>query len=72
MQQATIVVPPLYEAKIYGAYGVRITARKVSLLDELGNCCQSAFHRQADKVATKSFGQLVDFVKSRNPTAATR
>ena len=69
MKQATLVVPPMALAKILGVYGVRISARKVDLLDQLGNRVQSAWHRQADKVAAKSFGELVDFVKSRNQTA---
>ena len=71
MKEATYVVPPMYEAKIYGVYGVRISARKVELLDQLGNRIQSASHRRADQVAAKSFGELVHFVKYRdNPTTA--
>lgn len=71
-QQATVVVPPMALAKIHGVYGVRISARKVDLLDQLGNRVQSAWHRQGDKVAAKSFEELVVFVKSRNPMAAAR
>ena len=71
MQEATVVVPPMFVARIYGVYGVRISARKVELLDELGTRLQSAWHRQADRVASKSFAELVEFVKSRNnPTRA--
>lgn len=71
MQETTVVVPPMSVARIYGVYGVRITARKVDLLDDLGKRFQSAWHRQADKVASKTFEELVDFVKSRNnPTSA--
>lgn len=71
MKEATFVVPPMYEAKICGVYGVRISARKVELLDQLGNRIQSASHRRADQVAAKSFGELVHFVKYRdNPTTA--
>ncbi|MCK9987776.1 MAG: hypothetical protein AzoDbin1_04248 [Azoarcus sp.] len=66
---ATMIVPPMYEAQIHGVTAVRITARKVELLDGTLRKMQSVFYRAADQVGTKSFAELVAFVRGRGTTA---
>ncbi len=66
MTTATYVVPPVYEqafASIAGAASVKITARKVHALDAEGKTLASRYYSHIHQVATKSFLQLVDFVR---------
>lgn len=67
---ATMIVPPMYEAQIHGVTAVRITARKVELLDGTFRKMQSVFYRAADRVGAKSFAELVAFVRERGKAAA--
>lgn len=66
MTTATYVVPPVYEqafASINRAASVKITTRKVHVLDAAGKSLASRYYSHAHQVATKSFLQLVDFVR---------
>lgn len=68
MTTATLIVPPAYEAEfasIAGAAAVKITARKVHVLDSMGKSIASCYYGPLHEVATKSFLGLVDFVKAR-------
>ncbi len=69
MSNATLIVPPNYQAQIVGVTAVRITARKVELLDAAFRRIGSAFHRAADQVGSKSFTELVDLVRERGAAA---
>lgn len=63
---AAFVVPPRYEAELASitrAAAVKITARKVHVLDDMGNTIASCFYRHVHEVGSKSFLQLVDFVR---------
>jgi len=67
MALATLIVPPLYMAIVLGdgSYGVKISARKVATVDKMGRTLKSCIYRQADKVHTMDFAQLVQFVNAR-------
>lgn len=67
---ASMIVPPVYEAKLLGVTAVRITARKVELLDGALRKMQSVFYRAADQVGAKSFAELVAFVRERGAASA--
>lgn len=69
MNPATMIVPPVCEAQILGVTAVRITARKVELLDGALRKMQSVFYRAADQVGAKSFAELVAFVRERGTAA---
>lgn len=67
MTTATYIVPPVYEqafASIAGAAAVKITARKVHVMNADGKPLASRYYSHAHQVATMSFLQLVDFVKA--------
>lgn len=59
---ACVVVPPSYEASIYGCSAVKITARKVHLLDAAGCVQRSRFYSHIHQIDSKSFADLVKFV----------
>lgn len=68
MTTTTLIVPPVYEAEfasIAGAAAVKITARKVHVLDGMGRSLASRYYNHIHQVATKGFLQLVDFVKEK-------
>lgn len=61
-----MIVPPRYEtelASITGAAAVKISVRKVLVLDVMGKSLAGRYHKPEHQVSTKSFLQLVDFVK---------
>jgi hypothetical protein len=60
---SSVIVPPIYLAEIYGAFGVKITASEVRLLDQLGRPTESKTYRHVSQIANLDFGRLVDFVR---------
>lgn len=64
MAQATMVVPPVYEAQLFGQgyCAVQISARKVKLVKFGEAWGPSRFYNKFDAVANMSFRELVDFV----------
>lgn len=62
MNSATYVVPPCYEAALYGYSAAKITARKVYLLDRMGKTMRSRGYNRTHNVSSLSFAALVRFV----------
>jgi len=63
---ATWIVPPNYEAQIFGLSAVEISARKISLINLSGQVSASVFYGRNDAIsASMPFGDLVDFVRKK-------
>jgi hypothetical protein len=64
MQTATMIVPPVYEAQLFGqGYdAVQISARKVKLVKMGAKNCPSVSYNKFDAVEQMSFAELVNFV----------
>jgi hypothetical protein len=65
------MVPPTFMGDLCGVYGVKITTRKVHLLDRNGESIESCFYRFVHQVGKLDFAGLVDFVRDTNRTTAT-
>lgn len=60
---ATLIVPPMAEVALYGVTAIKITARKISLLDAAFKEMASTRHSRKDDIpGNKSVGELISFV----------
>jgi len=62
-QQSTYIVPPTYEAAIYGFECVEVGVRKAHLLKN-GKRALSAFYKQENLSTLKRFSDWVTFITS--------
>jgi hypothetical protein len=69
MADATLVVPPAYEAQLFGQgyCAAQISARKVTLVKFGEAKGPSRFYNKFQAVAQMSFAELVQFVLNQGP-----
>lgn len=65
MDNATLVVPPIYEAQMVGVYAIEITARKLHQRGNCGNRIKSCARKVTDDVGAMSFLDLISLINTR-------
>jgi hypothetical protein len=66
MSEATLIVPPIYEAQMVGVTAIKISTRKIYQCDATLRTIKSCRRKTTDDVAKMSFLDLVALVDTRH------